>query len=126
MSPTTHCYFDYAQARGPTEPECIGGYIPLPTVYAFEPVPPTLPESRRRHILGAQGNLWTEFIWTPEEVEYFAFPRAAALAEVVWSPAQGRDFDEFRLRLEQHLKRLDLFAVNFRKLDAPDGGAGRR
>ena len=101
-------------------------FIPWPAVYACEPVPPTLAEAKRRHILGAQGNIWTEFIWTPQEVEYFAFPRAVALAEVVWSPAQNRDFAEFRRRLEHHLKRLDQLEVNYRKLNAPDGGVGRR
>lgn len=117
MSPTSHCYFDYAQARGPGEPECIGGFIPLATVYGFEPIPPGLPESKHRHILGAQGNLWTEFMWTPQDVEYFAFPRAVALAEVLWSPAAHRRFDEFLARLEAHLKRLDMRQVNYRPLD---------
>jgi len=119
MSPTSHCYFDYAQARTPGEPECIGGFIPLATVYAFEPVPPTLPEERRKHILGAQGNLWTEYMWTPRDVEYFAFPRAAALAEVVWSPAGQRRFEDFHRRLAMHLRRLDQLDVNYRRLDPP-------
>jgi hexosaminidase len=126
MSPTSHCYFDYAQARGPNEPESIGGFIPLAAVYAFEPVPPSLAESNRRHILGAQGNVWTEFIGTPQDVEYFAFPRTVALAEVLWSPSESRNFDEFRRRLEHHLKRLDQFDVNYRKLDEPSGGADVR
>jgi hexosaminidase len=117
MSPTTHCYFDYAQARGAGEPECIGGFIPLRTVYEFEPVPPTLPAAKRRHILGAQGNVWAEFIRAPQEVEYFAFPRAVALAEVVWSPADRRSFDDFSRRLPEHLKRLDQLRVNYRRLD---------
>ena len=90
MSPTTHCYFDYAQAKGAGEPECIGGFIPLETVYAFEPVPAAVPADHAHHILGAQGNIWGEFLFEPRDVEYFAFPRAVALAEVVWSPAGGR------------------------------------
>jgi hexosaminidase len=117
MSPTSHCYFDYAQARGPAEPECIGGLIPLEKVYEFDPVPPTLAEDRRRHILGAQGNLWGEYMWTPQDVEYFAFPRAVALAEVVWSPAQSRNLDDFLGRLRRHFNRLDQLGVNHRKLD---------
>ena len=119
MSPTTHCYFDYAQAREPGEPECIGGFVPLATVYAFEPVPPGLPEAKRRHILGAQGNLWSEFLWTPREVEYFAFPRAAALAEVVWSPAGAATFTEFQHRLKVHTRRLEELGVNFRSGGLP-------
>ena len=118
MSPTTHCYFDYAQARGAEEPECIGGFIPLRTVFEFEPVPATLPEAKRQHILGAQGNIWTEYLWTPEDVEYFAFPRAVALAEVTWSPAGPRDYDAFLKRLGFHLKRLDQLQVNYRRADS--------
>ena len=66
MSPTSHCYFDYAQGRGPNEPEAIGGFLPLETVYAFEPLPAALPEAQQQHILGVQGNLWTEYISTPQ------------------------------------------------------------
>ncbi len=117
MSPTTHCYFDYAQGKGPGEPESIGGFVPLRKVYEFDPMPAKLAEAKRRHILGAQGNIWTEYISTPAEVEYFAFPRAVALAEVEWSPAQGRDYAEFLRRLETHLKRLDQLKVNYRRLD---------
>jgi hexosaminidase len=115
MSPTTHCYFDYAQAKGPGEPECIGGFIPLPAVYEFEPVPAGLPEARRSHILGVQGNLWTEFMRAPRDVEYFAFPRAVALSEVAWSPSAGKNTAAFLDRLAFHLKRLDQLGVNYRK-----------
>lgn len=119
MSPTSHCYFDYAQAKGPAEPESIGGFIPLATVYAFDPLPDSLPAAQRRHILGAQGNLWSEYLWTPRDVEYFAFPRAVALAEVVWSPAAARNYDAFFARLGGHLRRLDQLGVNYRRLDPP-------
>jgi N-acetyl-beta-hexosaminidase len=117
MSPTSHCYLDYAQAEKPGEPECIGGLVPLPKVYAFEPVPVPLPASRRKHILGTQGNLWSEYLWTPADIEYFAFPRAAALAEVGWTPSSGRDYAEFLERLTRHLERLDVLRVNYRRLD---------
>jgi hexosaminidase len=117
MSPTSHCYFDYAQAQGPAEPESIGGLIPLATVYAFEPVPSTLPAAQQRHVLGAQGNLWSEFLRSLADVEYFAYPRAVALAEVVWSPAAERNFDDFQRRLRKHLARLDSLRVNYRRLD---------
>jgi hexosaminidase len=119
MSPTTHCYFDYAQARGPGEPESIGGFIPLATVYAFDPVPAALSARKRRHLLGAQGNLWGEFFWTPQDVEYFAFPRAAALAEIVWSPAAAKDFADFQRRLAVHVQRLDHLKTNYRKPTPP-------
>jgi len=122
MAPTTHCYLDYAQAKSPGEPECIGGFLPLSRVYEFEPVPAELPESRRHHILGAQGTLWTEYMWTPRDVEYFAFPRAAALAEVVWTPAERKDFASFERRLQGHLQRLDQLGVNYRKPSAAGDG----
>jgi hexosaminidase len=124
MAPTTHCYFDYAQSKAPSEPECIGGFIPLSRVYEFEPVPAELPESKRRHILGAQGTLWSEYMWTPRDVEYFAFPRAAALAEVVWSSAAQKDFAGFERRLQNHLRRLDQLGVNYRK--EPAAGTSAR
>jgi hexosaminidase len=123
MSPTSHCYFDYAQSRQPGEPESIGGFIPLRTVYEFEPIPPGLEPAQRRHILGAQGNVWTEFIHEPADVEYFAFPRAAALAEVLWSPADKKDYLDFFRRLQFHVKRLDAVGVNYRKLVAEPGEA---
>ncbi len=114
MSPTTHCYLDYAQAKDPGEPESIGGFVPLQTVYAFDPIPAALSARERRHILGVQGNIWGEFLWSPQDVEYFAFPRAAALAEVVWSPAAG-DLADFQRRLKIHTRRLDALDVNYRK-----------
>jgi hexosaminidase len=117
MSPTSHVYFDYAQARGPAEPECIGGFVPLETVYSFEPMPEALPADRRRHILGGQGNLWGEYLWDLKDVEYFAFPRALALAEVLWSPADGRDLAGFLGRLDGQLAALERWGVNHRKLN---------
>jgi len=116
MSPTTHCYFDYAQSKAPGEPESIGGFIPLETVYAFEPVPAAVPPDKVHHILGAQGNVWGEYLFEPQDIEYFAFPRAIALAEVVWSPAGSRDYAEFRERLAADLPRLDARAVRYRRL----------
>jgi hexosaminidase len=67
--------------------------------------------------LGAQGNLWSEYLYTAKNVEYSAFPRLIAMSEVTWSPVEGRKFEEFRERLAQHLKRLDQLKVNYRKLD---------
>lgn len=117
MSPTSHCYFDYAQSKNPGEPESIGGFVPLETVYSYEPIPSGLPAGQRQHILGGQGNVWTEFISTPSEVEYFAFPRAAALAEVLWLPAAEKDYGDFLFRLRTHTQRLDQLRVNYRRLD---------
>jgi hexosaminidase len=117
MTPTSHCYLDYAQSKARGEPECIGGYLPLQTVYAYEPVPAKLPEAQRKHILGTQGNLWSEYLPTLQRFEYNAFPRACALAEIGWSPVEKKDFKDFCARLEPHLRRLDQLKVNYRHLD---------
>jgi hexosaminidase len=122
MSPTTHCYFDYPQAHGPNEPEHIEwGGVPttrLSTVYSFEPVPEAIPAAQRKHVLGTQGNIWGEFIWDGKDVEYFAFPRALALAEVSWSPVAGCNFENFIKRLNAQYPLLDRLQVNYRKPDA--------
>lgn len=121
MAPTSHTYFDYYQARPRQyEPRAIGGYLPLRTVYAFEPAPAELSEVEAGHILGAQFQLWSEFIPHPKHLEYMAFPRGCALSEVVWSQPGRRDFDGFLRRLRVHLKRLDTLDVNYRSLDQPD------
>ena len=117
MTPTSHVYLDYYQSRDrAAEPLAGGGYLPLDTVYAFEPVPAELTSAEARHILGAQGNLWTEYVPTPKQAEYMAYPRLAALAEVVWTPRAGRDFADFRQRLPAHLRRLDALDVHYRPL----------
>ncbi len=113
MTPTSHCYFDYYQSRSPEEPLAIGGYLPLKKVYLFEPTPKELTAEEAKYVLGAQGNVWTEYIPTPEQAEYMAFPRAIALAEVVWSPKAGRSYDEFAARLSAYLPRLDAMNVNY-------------
>jgi hexosaminidase len=113
MTPTSHCYFDYYQARPAFEPEAIGGLTTLREVYSFEPVPGELAPERRHHILGAQGNLWTEFIPAPEKAEYMAVPRLCALAEVVWSPPARRSWPSFRRRLTVHEERLNALRVNY-------------
>ncbi|MCX7974557.1 MAG: family 20 glycosylhydrolase [Candidatus Aminicenantes bacterium] len=123
MSPTSHCYFDYYQGLV-DEPKAIGGFLPLEKVYTFEPVPAELKPEEARHILGAQANLWTEYIKTPEQAEYMLFPRLLALAEVVWSPKQ-RDWADFQKRIFHHFDRLALKGVNFR-VPPPEGVGGRR
>ncbi|MDD4872820.1 MAG: beta-N-acetylhexosaminidase [Kiritimatiellae bacterium] len=117
MSPTTHCYFDYAQAKGDNEPEAIGGFLPLEKVYDYEPIPDQLSADRKKHILGAQGNVWGEYMWTPQNIEYFSYPRACALAEVVWTPLELKNLSDFLDRFVAHEKRLDVIGVNYRKLD---------
>jgi len=116
MAPNSHTYFDYYQADPKTEPLAIGGYLPLEKVYGYDPVPAELSTEQARHILGVQGQVWTEYIPEPNKVEYMAFPRACALAEVAWTPKEIKDFNDFRVRLDVHLKRLDAIGVNYRPL----------
>ncbi len=99
MAPTTHVYLDYYQGDPRFEPPAIGGFLPLSGVYAFEPTPPGLSAAEAAHILGGQANLWTEYIATPGHASYMMWPRLCALAEAVWSPASGRDWDSFLARL---------------------------
>jgi len=113
MTPTSHCYFDYYQGRKDVEPLAIGGFLPLKTVYSLEPVPSDLNKKESKHILGAQANVWTEYIQTPEHVEYMILPRMLALSEVVWSPLKARDWDDFRRRLQSHFQRFDQAGINY-------------
>jgi len=115
MTPTSHCYFDYYQANPDFEPEAIGGFTTLKKVYSFEPIPEELTADEGKHILGAQGNVWTEYISTQEHAEYMALPRMIAIAEIDWSPAKLRNWDDFRQRLEGQYKRLEYMGVNYSK-----------
>ncbi len=112
MTPTSHCYFDYYQSDHPDEPLAIGGYLPLDKVYSFDPVPAELSPEEAEFILGAQGNVWTEYLKTPANVEYNALPRMCALAEVVWSEPENKNYQDFIQRLEKHYLRLEKLNVN--------------
>jgi hexosaminidase len=114
MTPTSHAYFDYAQGEPGLEPFSIGGNVPLERVYAFEPVPSVLTPEQASHVLGAQGNVWTEYMKTPDRVEWMVFPRMLAMAEVTWSPASARDWERFVQRLPAALAALDQLGVNYR------------
>jgi len=114
MTPNSHVYFDHYQGDRETEPLAIGGYSPLDKVYQFEPVPEELTEAEARHVLGAQGNVWTEYMKTTDHVEYMVLPRMLALSEVVWSPREARNWDSFLQRLRSHLEGLDRIGVNYR------------
>ncbi|MFD9461682.1 beta-N-acetylhexosaminidase [Streptomyces sp. NPDC060027] len=121
MCPEQHVYLDYRQAAGEDEPVPIAYVRTLEDVYRFEPVPPQLTEAEARHVLGTQANVWTEVMEDPARVDYQAFPRLAALAEVAWSslpaPAE-RDFAGFERRMSAHYARLDALGVGYR---APAG-----
>ncbi len=114
-APHTHTYLDYAESDSPDEPLAIRGTTPVEKVYAYRPQPPEVADAPGR-VLGPQGQLWTEYLPTPELVEYRAFPRLAAIAELGWD-GPGGDFADFRQRLAGHLGRLDAAGVCYRPLD---------
>lgn len=121
MAPLESTYFDHYQSKDlANEPLAIGGYLPLENVYKFEPIPPDMAADDAAHILGSQGQIWTEYIPTPQRVEYMAYPRACALAEVFWSPISARDYADFTTRLSIHLQRLAELKVNYRPSRAGD------
>lgn len=111
MSPTSHCYLDYYQAQPESEPLAIGGFLPIEKVYSYHPIPDGLEREHHHHILGVQGNVWTEYMRTARKVEYMAFPRALAIAEVGWTSPSRRDFGDFSNRLGRHLERFDILDV---------------
>jgi hexosaminidase len=116
MTPGSHTYFDHYQSRNKDlEPLAIGGFTPLDSAYAYEPVPRELEPQFVKHILGSQGQVWTEYIEGPKNVEYMAFPRASALSEVLWTPRELRNFADFTMRLPRHLDRLTALDVNYRR-----------
>ena len=117
MTPTSNTYFDYYQSADTlAEPLAIGGFLPLDSVYVYEPIPPALDSVQARHVLGTQGQIWTEYDTTPKDVEYQVFPRLVALGEVAWTPRDQKNIADFRTRLERHLKRLGILDVNYRPL----------
>ena len=121
MTPTSHCYLDYYQAKT-GEPRAIGGFLPLRLVYDFEPLPPGLAADKARWILGGGGTLWSEFFPNYAQVQYMAFPRACAIAEAVWSQPKRRDWTDFRRRLATHLERLAAEGVHYRAPKPSDPG----
>lgn len=118
MTPGKWTYFDHYQHEDTeSEPLAIGGMATLETVYGYEPVPPQLNEEEVGHVLGSQFQIWTEYMPGPTEVEYMAYPRGCALAEVLWSPREDRDWESFRTRMERHMGRLTAWGVGARPLD---------
>ena len=116
MTPTSFCYFDYYQtADTKDEPLGIGGYVPIEKVYSLKPVPAVLTEEQSKHILGAQANLWTEYIHSSEHVEYMVLPRMAALAEVQWTQPEKKDFKDFTKRLARLMKFYQRDGFNYAK-----------
>ena len=120
MTPKKPLYFDHYASKDPLEPPGIGGHNALEHILAWDPVPKELDEKEAKHVLGAQAQLWSEYMPTPRNLEYMAWPRLAALSEVVWTPVASRvDFEKFKTRLTAHLARLRALDVNYRPLEGP-------
>jgi hexosaminidase len=114
MTPSTYVYFDYAQSK-PEDSLTIGGYLPIQTVYSYDPIPKELAADEQHYVLGAQANLWSEYLGNWSKLEYMIFPRLSALSEVLWSQKDGRSWDEFEPRLKQQVQRYDLWKVSYSK-----------
>ena len=112
MTPGSHVYLDFYQRESDGEPRANGGFTTLEKVYSYNPVPAVLKENERKHILGAQANLWTEYVLDERHAEYMLFPRILALAELTWSPQSVRSYPDFLARVNQHLPRLQKRGIN--------------
>jgi hexosaminidase len=118
MTPNDHCYLDYYQHEDWTrEPPAISSTLLLEQVWQFPVIPEQIAADKKHHILGGQGNIWTEYIPEADQVEYMAFPRAIAIAEILWKHPAERCYEALADRLRAHLPRLDLMGVNYRRLD---------
>ncbi|MDO5017164.1 MAG: family 20 glycosylhydrolase [Porphyromonas sp.] len=106
-------YLDHYQGDRYIEPQAIGGYSTLDKVYRYNPIPEAIDADKRHHVLGVQGNLWSEYFYEEWQVEYHAFPRIVAVAEVGWSPLEAKDFSDFERRLQNFQKRLDYHDVRY-------------
>ncbi|MCY4466770.1 MAG: beta-N-acetylhexosaminidase [Chloroflexi bacterium] len=121
MTPNTYCYLDYYQSVDTdSEPLAIPAILPLQQVWDYVVIPAQIAKEKRHHILGGQGNIWTEFMPSSDHVEYMMFPRAIAIADVLWRHPQERDYAALVERLRRHLPCLDALGVNYRLLDEPD------
>ncbi|WP_247980420.1 family 20 glycosylhydrolase [Maribellus sp. YY47] len=113
MTPGKPCYFDHYQAGPAGEPLAIGGFNTLKMVYDYEPIPHELDSDEAKYVLGAQGNVWTEYITTTAQLEYMVLPRMLALAEVLWTPAGNKDWTSFRIRLKNQFKGFEQKGLNY-------------
>ena len=121
MTPIQSLYFWTYQGDPKTEPLAAGGFISLEKVYQYEPVPATLTDVEAKHIMGAQGCAWTEYMEGPDEVEYMVFPRISALAEIVWSPKEEKNWKDFTTRMIKQYQRYDQRGINYAKVPVTIG-----
>ena len=113
MTPNSYLYFDYYQSKErDKEPFAIGGYLPVENVYAYEPYEGLTPEAQK-HILGVQANLWTEYVATPEHLEYMLLPRMCALSEIQWCAADKKDYARFDASIDHSFAMFDAMGLNY-------------
>jgi len=115
MTPGAYCYFDHYQGDPKNEPLAIGGYTTVEKVYSFNPTPTELSVEEAQYILGAQANLWTEYIEDSSKVEYMIFPRIMALSEVLWGTSNASNFKNFQNRMVQQFATLDRKGITYSK-----------
>lgn len=115
MTPNTYLYLDYYQGNPEHEPVSYKGMVTLEKVYGYEPVPATLSVENRRYIKGVQGNIWGEYIHTPEKASYMAFPRAAALAEIAWTDPEKKNWKKFMGKMNKQYRRYEKWGLGYSK-----------
>ncbi len=113
MTPSPWMYLDSHQGDAKISPVGIGGFVPLKKTYEYNPLPKDLKPEKHHHILGIQANVWTEYMYTPELVEYYTYPRLLALAEVAWSTPENKNYIDFERRMDNQRVRLDMHHVNY-------------
>ena len=115
MTPDRFVYLDYFQSGVKADSMNVGIFLPLERVYGYDPAPKELTEEQQKRIIGFQGNVWTEYMWDTDRIEYMVYPRACAIAETGWSPKSLKNYDEFKNRLKVHVQRLENLKVNYAK-----------
>ncbi|MBL7767244.1 MAG: beta-N-acetylhexosaminidase [Chitinophagaceae bacterium] len=113
MTPGTHCYFDHYQGHAQSEPLAIGGYTTVEKVYSYNPIPDSLTAEQQGYIMGAQGNVWTEYMGSSDHVEYMAVTRLCALSEVLWCGTKKPGYSDFVQRLKKHFEFLDRMKIHY-------------
>jgi hexosaminidase len=126
MTPNKYMYLDYYQCEPDGEPLAIGGYLPLENVYSFDPQFAELSTEEQKHILGVQGNVWSEYLNTPQYMEYMAYPRMFAISETGWTPATKKDFEDFLARFSVQRARYDKIGINYFKGEYRDTRAVKK
>lgn len=115
MAPIQYTYFWWNQGDPKKEPLSAGNYLPMEKVYSFEPVDSSLTAAEAKYVLGAHGSAWAEYMESESKVEYMVFPRIGALAEVVWTPREKKNWKDFTKRIQKQFKRYDYRKINYAK-----------